>query len=304
MDLNDFPHVRQIRDYLSVKFPYFSKVIDKRYSDFGDSWIERFEKELDCFFLDDKKKLQIAAHGYGMFTLDGLRLQKKFDKTLQYENKRYEDLKQEVYLNEEYMFSLYLPGILLSHYLWPHHYRQLLWFNEEFVPLVRKDSVKKFCDVGVGTGFYSKEMLRNFPRILGHGHDISDHPLKHTMLMLGRWGYGDRYFSHQHDIIKEHTSEKADCAINVEVLEHLEDPVTFLKSLKHMVKFKGYAFVTVAIDAPNKDHIYLYRDLKSVRKELNAAGFEVIAERNFPAFGNPKPSETVPQNGSFIVQAT
>ncbi|MBK9292969.1 MAG: class I SAM-dependent methyltransferase [Oligoflexia bacterium] len=301
--ISDYPQLASIEKYFAKKFPYFSKVISKRFNEFGEKWALSFEKELEVFFSNDEQRLQKASHGYGLFALDGLRLQKKFDKTLQYIAKRYEDVKGEVYLNRSYMFDLYLPGILLSHYLWPHHYNQKLWFQNKFIPLIKSQNVKTYCDVGVGTGFYSKEVLLNMPAIKGDGYDISEFSLEHTKMLIDRWGFGDHYRCHVQDIIANPPTIKADCAINVEVLEHLEDPITFLKALRKMVKDGAMAFITAAIDAPNMDHIYLYRDLDAVAKELKAANFKVIDAENFPAFTDPKPGETVPQNGSFIVQA-
>lgn len=301
MDFQTYPKIGIVKQYFVEKFPYFAKVFEKRFEDFGKPWAEEFENELHTFFGDDQERLEKAAHGYGKFALDGLRLQKKFDKKLEYENKTYEDCKDEVYLNKDYMFSLYLPGILLSHYLWPHHYNQKIWFKEKFLPFVQNENT--FGDVGVGTGFYSKEMLKNLSKIQGQGHDISEHSLEHTLQMLTRWKLKERYTTHHHDIVKEPLQEKLDCIVNVEVLEHLEDPVDFLKGLRKMIKDGGYGFVTAAIDAPNADHIYLYRSLEDVSKELNEAKFEVVEEINFAAFENPKPGETVPQNGAFIVRA-
>jgi 2-polyprenyl-3-methyl-5-hydroxy-6-metoxy-1,4-benzoquinol methylase len=233
-----------------------------------------------------------------------MKLQKKFDKTLEYEKKRFEDVKDAVYLNKEYMFALYLPGIFLSHYLWPHHFRQLLWFLEDFIPLIDSNGAETFCDVGVGTGFYSKEMLRNVTRLYGRAYDISEFALQHARTMVDRWNLGRRYSVHLQDIVAAPPDFKADCAVNIEVLEHLEDPPAFLKALRHMVRDGGYAFITAAINAPNKDHIYLYRNLESVSVQLEEAGFDVVAGKLFAAFGKEKEGETVPENGSFIVRAS
>ena len=303
-DPSTTPHVNIVARYFESKFPYFAKVIGKRFEEFGEPWLMRFEEELEMFFGVDTNELEQTVYGYGLFAMDGMKLQKKFDKSLEYERKLYEDVKDAVYLNKEYMISLYLPGIFLSHYLWPHHFRQLLWFLEEFIPLIDNDAVKTFCDVGVGTGFYSKEMLRNTNSLYGHGYDISEFALEHAKTMVGRWDLGRRYMVHRQDIISEPPPFKADCAVNVEVLEHLEDPVTFLRALRYMVNDGGYAFVTAAINAPNKDHIYLYRDLESVAVQLQEGGFEVVDSKLFAAFETEKEGETVPENGSFILRAT
>mgnify|MGYP001005793942 CR=1 FL=1 len=299
--LNDTPLIKQVEARLGEKFPYFAKVIRKRINDFGPRWCDDFEQELSTFFQDRTPELNAATDGYGMFSLDGLKLQKKFDKTLQYQFKSYEECKDEVYLNRDYMFSLYLPGILMSHFLWPHHYNQLLWFRDFFIPLIANE--KTFYDVGVGTGFYSKETLRALPSIRGTGMDISPLSLEHDQLMVKRWGFDARYRIEVRDVVTTPPTDVADCLINVEVLEHLEDPGNFLKSLRKLVKTGGYAFITAAIDAPNKDHIYLYRNLDSIEIQLREAAFKVVDRRNFPGFEKTKLEETVPQNGAFICRA-
>src|SRR5690606_15898423 len=166
---SEYPRINLVESYFAANFPYFAKTVSKRRDDFGKDWCDEFEMELTVFFGGDDARLKNAAHGYGQFALDGLRLQKKFDKTLRYENQSYADLKAEVYLNRDYMFSLYLPGNLLSHYLWPHHYNLKRWFQQQFVSLAKREGLTTFCDVGVGTGFYSKEMLMNLLGTEGYG---------------------------------------------------------------------------------------------------------------------------------------
>ena len=90
---------------------------------FGDKWKEDFLYVLDKFFQTDDELLE-AVRGYNNFVFDGMRLQKKFEKSLKYEKNSYEEARNNVYDNKDYMFKLYLPGILLSHFLWPHHYEQ------------------------------------------------------------------------------------------------------------------------------------------------------------------------------------
>ena len=67
-----------------------------------------------------------------------MKLQVKFNKTLEYDNKSYDEAASEVYQSRDYMFGLYLPGILISHYLWEHHYKQHIFFEEKLVPLIKE----------------------------------------------------------------------------------------------------------------------------------------------------------------------
>lgn len=299
VDLTRYPHAHAVERILTLRFPYFAKVVAKRYEEFGEDWLSRFDGELRTFFGGDEPRLEAAVKGYGNFALDGMRLQKKFDKTREYIPKRYSDVAEAVYYDRNYMFDLYLPGILLSQYLWPHHYRQLLFFDRTFIPLAR--SARLFYDVGVGTGFYSKEMLRSLPEIRGTGIDISPFSLEHTTHLVRTWGLSNRYQALQRDIFIDPPAEPVDCLVNVEVLEHLEEPVRFLGSLRRLLKPGGIAFITAAVNGPNADHIYLYRDVGEVEKEVVAAGFRVLDRQEY--FGYvPKPGETAPSNGVCVVE--
>lgn len=89
--------------------------------------------------------------------------------------------------------------------------------------------------------------------------------------------------------------------MSVEVLEHLEDPVSFLHQLRKMLRKGGVGFITVALTAPNEDHIYLYKEAEDVLAQLLTVGFEVIDYRIEMSY-QPKRDEPVPRIGAFIVQ--
>lgn len=294
-------HLALLERHLEARFPYFAKIIGKRVEDFGPAWLADFEGELAKFFGGDAAALTRATDGYGAFALDALKLQKVFDKERQYRPKRYEDVAAAVYHSQQYMFDLYLPGILLSQFLWPHHYRQLLFFRERFIPLARKLSPKAFFDVGVGTGFYSKEMLERLPGVRGSGFDISEHSLAHTWKMLERWGYAERYERHRQDILLLDAPPQADCITSVEVLEHLEDPPAFLRGLHRMLRPGGLGYLTAAVNAPNADHIYLYTCGDDVAREIRAAGFTIVDSDEYFGFV-PKADESVPSGAVFVVR--
>src|SRR5439155_24124108 len=123
----------------------------------------------------DEAAMRDAIVGYIRFALEATKLQRRFERERQYIAKTYEEAASEVYHNRDYMHRLYLPGILLSHYVWPHHYRQLRYFHDAFMPRVSASADPRFCDVGVGSGFYSRQMLRACDRTSGVAFDISEH---------------------------------------------------------------------------------------------------------------------------------
>ena len=293
-------HVSFVARVINEKFPYFSGTLTRQYETFGLPWLDAFNSELEVFFGKELDRLKSAVLGYGKFALDAMKLQVKFQKTKEYEAKTYEEAAALVYQDPDYMFNMYLPGILLSHYLWRHHYQQKLFFKEEFVPLALERKSKSFYDVGVGTGFYSRELLANLP-VTGIGLDLSASALSHAKSFVDASNYGDRYQTNITDIVNNTPKDKCDIICSIEVLEHLEDPLTFLKSLFSMTAKNGLGFISAAMNAPNADHIYLFKHWSEVADLVTAAGFDITAKTVDTAYDPRGKGEIVPENVAFIV---
>ncbi|MBL6945313.1 MAG: methyltransferase [Rhodospirillales bacterium] len=287
---------------INARYPIFKKVIASRLDDFSDPWLEVFEKEINTCFEQNAEAIERAADAYCRFSMEAMRLQAKFDVTLGYDRISYDEAVNEVYSNTEYMIDTYLPALLLSHYLWPHHYRQLQWAHDHFFAKLRETENVRFCDVGIGTGFYSKELLVAIKNARGWGFDISPASIAHTSQILTKWRVEDRYQLNRKEVERRET-DGFNAFMSVELLEHLEDPQLLLNQLRAAVDDDALGFITAAIDAPNRDHIYLYRNNDSVAEHLVRAGFEILHSGNFAAYEKSSPQETVPQSGCFIVRA-
>ncbi|MDA1188677.1 MAG: hypothetical protein O2854_03215 [Chloroflexi bacterium] len=93
-----YDKVEVVKQALLSEFPYFAKTIDKRLQEFGIPWLVDFEMELNKFFGEDEERLHKATRGYGQFSLDAMKMQKRFDKTRKYPDKTYADALRNVYL--------------------------------------------------------------------------------------------------------------------------------------------------------------------------------------------------------------
>jgi 2-polyprenyl-3-methyl-5-hydroxy-6-metoxy-1,4-benzoquinol methylase len=87
----------------------------------------------------------------------------------------------------------------------------------------------------------------------------------------------------------------------VDVLEHLEDPLAFLRTLRAALTSGGKAFSTAALNAPNADHIYLYRKPEEVLRQLTAAGFALEESWLGAAYRPPALDLPVPLVAAFVV---
>ena len=290
-------------DRLEARFraasPVFREAVARSRGTLGEGWATLFDQAL-VWLIPDETTLAAAVSGYSRFALEALRLQARFEKDGVYASKSYADVSDNVYANDAYMTSCYLPGLLLSNYLWPHHYWQIRYFQEFFVAEMVRRRADRFYDIGVGTGLYSRLALVGAPRTRGVGIDISPSSKAFAELHVGAFGAGGRYGVGLRDIVKR-PAPPLDWLICVEVLEHLEDPVEFLRALRAMLRPGGLAFIGTALSAANADHIYLYRTTDEIKAQLEQAGFAV--EHAFCAAAGPPrgPSIPVPEVAAFVV---
>jgi 2-polyprenyl-3-methyl-5-hydroxy-6-metoxy-1,4-benzoquinol methylase len=271
----------------------------RMYDEFGERWATEFDDFLHRMFLDEEE-LRRALDGYVAFAVEAMRLQKRFERELTYVEKTYEEAARAVYRNREYMMSVYLPGLLLSHYVWPHHYRQKEFFQATFVPTVALAGAASFVEVGVGTGLYSRLLLEHVPEAEGIGYDVSPSSCDYAALQMHRFGCESRFDVVLRDVVRRPPHERTRFLVCVEVLEHLPDPVRLLLILRQMLEPGGKAFVTAALDAPNEDHIYLYRSPDEVLAHLRRAGFALEQYLAAAAYA-PKEDEPVPVVAAFVV---
>ncbi len=296
------PHLHGL-DRLEARFrsssPLFRGVIARNRTVLGPDWCRSLDETVTRLFPGDEE-LAAAVDGYARFALDVVRRTMKFEQELVYPARSYADVAREVYGDDEYMRTRYLPGLLLSHELWPHHHRQRLFFEEAFVAEMRRAGDDPFYDVGVGTGFYSRVALALAPSLRGIGFDVSPASKRYAEWHVAAFGAGDRYRVELRDVVAD-SPPPARWVVCVEVLEHLEDPVAFLRGLRRLLAPGGKAFVTAAINAPNADHIYLYRSPGEVRDQIVAAGFDV--EQYLGALAGPpsRPGVPVAEVAAFVL---
>ena len=66
-----------------------------------------------------------------------------------------------------------------------------------------------------------------------------------------------------------------------EVLEHVEEPLALLRTLRKMVAPGGNAFISAPVNGPACDHIYLFRSIEDVAAMVREAGFGIVEQQYF-----------------------
>jgi SAM-dependent methyltransferase len=288
---------------LARKHSYFFAHIWKRsWEEFGPQWAEEIaDNVVRLFGLEEDGGWVAAIQGYAEFALDAMRNQKFFEANGRYRWSTLGEIQSHYYDNKDHMMRNYLPGMYLSHYLWPHHFKLLTFFRAEVLRnLGPAPSV--FCDVGIGTGMYSREVLCAFPHVRGKGFDISQYSVAFTRNVLQAYGVLDRYEFVIGDIFAtEPSPEIADLIVSQEVLEHLEDPERFCRILYELTKIGGKGYVTAAVNAGHSDHIYLFRSPEDVESMLMKVGWRVVRSRAEYAYEG-KPIRITPCVAAFVCE--
>lgn len=297
--LRSTPTVAQLHELFRRDYPFFRDVVDRSTQTFGPSWLQDFEETLSRLFKDEEA-LGRAAKGYALFVMDLLRRQQRFERDRRYPEKSYEEAARQVYLDEEYMLSEYLPGLLVSHFLWPHHCWHSHFFDVAFVSQMLLHPEPRFAEIGVGTGLYSRRVLQQAVSAQGTGIDISPASQAFAERHVQAFGLQDRYRTELRDIVID-PLPATEWVICIEVLEHLEDPLGFLRALRAILAPGGHAFITAALNAAHVDHIYLYESADQVIAQLEAAGFAL--EQGFIGAAYPRktPDTPVPAVAAFVV---
>jgi len=138
--------------------------------------------------------------------------------------------------------------LILSYLLEKHRFKILKW-------LALKDfSNKMVLAVGVGPGV-EIGMILDF---LGYSCSVEAYDLEFSAYVNNRYG----------DMVKKEffvgTEKKFDTVILIEVLEHLSNPLDLLKAISKSMIRGGYLYATTAIDIPQFDHLYNFKEKEVV----------------------------------------
>lgn len=289
-------------DEMEKSYAVLAQIFKLAPSRFGGDWAQQSVRNIETMYGPIERpiseKLVAALDGYAEFSNDSMRNQVFFERHGHYKASKYSEVVTECYHNEEHMTRRYLPGMYLSHYIWPQHYHMLQGFIHGLLP--RIPECKLFFEVGVGCGMYSKATLEALPKARGIGFDISQYALDFTYDVVKAFGMGDRYKIVNQDV-RHGYPELCDFMICQEVLEHLENPAEFCTWLYAMVKPGGHAYITAALNAAHSDHIFLFHDPMQLETMLRDAGFQPLhcQEESAPGF---KPRSITPSLCGFFCE--
>ena len=253
-------HSKKIRRNLKGK--------DSSFHERATNFFDHYEKWL----IDDGLSLDYAVDCYLKMLADMNFESVQFLRDGKYSSQSFEEVNQRVYNNPDVM-DYYMHGLLLSQFLWSHHYDILINFSQTLAGSTGK--VENYLEIGGGHGLYISEAID----VLGNSTsfdlvDISESSLAISKKMIRD---NDVNFIHS-DIFEYETESRYDWITMGEVLEHVEEPVGLLERLQYLLSDNGRIYITTPTNAPAIDHIYLFRNADDVREVIANAGLIVEEE--------------------------
>jgi 2-polyprenyl-3-methyl-5-hydroxy-6-metoxy-1,4-benzoquinol methylase len=260
---------------IEVLDPLHSKKISKDLEGFDDAFYQKADRFTERFAGYLKKKDKTLDYGIDCYLkmIADVRIETMhFVRTGEYTSKSFDEVNQRVYNNPDVM-EYYMNGLLLSQFLWGHHYAILNYFTDNLPKY--KDKIHHYLEMGGGHGLYISQAISLLkPGVKFDLIDISPTSIDASRSLIEN----DAVNYQLSDIFKIKAEKKYDFITMGEVMEHVEDPVALLSKLGELLKDGGSMFVTTPTNAPAIDHIYLFTNAEDIRAVIDKAGFRITDE--------------------------
>jgi hypothetical protein len=243
----------------------------------------------------------MAADAYVQFSTDVNLAQARYEADGHYANHSFAEVYADHYSQDETM-SGYLWGIYLTNFLWAHHTEISFFYRDHF--LTKLSHAENLVEIAPGHGGWGAWALSVLPQARLQGFDISPSSIEIAASVSRAAGLGARasYTEKNALSLQEVPAECADGLICSFLVEHLERPQELFAVTRHLLKPRGFAFITGALTAAQVDHIYEYRYESELVKDCEQHGLRVLATLSAgPQRTLPK-ARFLPRSMALIVQ--
>ncbi|EAH5177819.1 class I SAM-dependent methyltransferase [Campylobacter lari] len=226
--------------------------------------------------------LEEQAQSYIVVLNDTLEETRYFIEFGKYRYSTLAEVENMVYFNENYM-KQYMVGLAISSFIWNAHIEVRRYFAKYIDEKQNQENI--YLEIGPGHGEFFVKALRSQKFKEYFGIDIS--PISCQMskdIVENQFGQINAKCEFIcKDFTKCEFNNKADLVVMGEVLEHVEQPLEFMKNVKALLNDNGEIFATIPINAPAIDHIYLFSHPDEVKELLNKAGLKIKKREYFTA---------------------
>lgn len=122
----------------------------------------------------------------------------------------------------------------------PGHYLRSLYFRRALESL--EGTFEEILDAGCGSGDYTFYLAKRFPQATVTAFDIDEQTISRNRRVQRKMGIRNVSF-HVRDVSTLTESDKYDLIVCIDVLEHIKDVETAVRSLKTALAPRGYLYI-------------------------------------------------------------
>jgi 2-polyprenyl-3-methyl-5-hydroxy-6-metoxy-1,4-benzoquinol methylase len=262
---------------LQIRNPEHALKISRNLIGLSDSQMlkaDLFLRKYSSYLERQNKTLDYAVECYLRMIDEIIEERIGFIRNGKYSCNSFEDVERRIYKNPEIMVS-YMHALVLAQFLWYEQIQRFSFFSENIVRYFVEAG--KYLEIGGGHGLYIEEALSLSP--LSVQFDLVDISQSSLDLAKGILANDKINYIHQNILDLSVDGKMYDFITIGEVLEHLEEPLELLKKVRNFISTKGVLFVSVPINAPMIDHIYLFNNEAEIHELFALAGLKILKEK-------------------------
>ncbi|MFZ6024737.1 MAG: class I SAM-dependent methyltransferase [Bacteroidota bacterium] len=281
--------VDELVSYITNENPFQKKFLIQSFNDIDTNHLDSLNEYLK-FCISNGIELSFIAKSYNFIVKETFKEQIFFNKHKRYRYSSYREVAGSVYMDPEYM-KKYMYGLAITAFLWKQHQLMHVFF-EKVLPNNKKGS---FLEIGSGHGYYflkalTKTSFDDFTAI-----DISPTSVEMTKAIVTKSidpSLNKKWNIYECDFLKMETNKIYDGLVMGEVLEHVENPYAFLRKIYDLVNSESFVYITTCANAPEIDHLYLFKNASEVIELVQSAGFAIVEKLIVP-YSNFTLEETI-----------
>ncbi len=215
-----------------------------------------------------------AARGYAEYCLHVAQAKHAYEKAGRYMPDELPMIIDKVYEDDDVM-TPYMWAAVLIYAFWPSMTAHLALFRDAF--LDRLTAAPRIIELACGHGAMGLVSLEHRPDATLLGYDISPPAIRIANRLAAASPHAGRARFVVRDVLELDLAEgRHDGVIAAMLAEHLVDPCPLFDSVARFLAPGGLAFVSTALESPQRDHVFEFHHESEVLMMAEEAGLRVV----------------------------
>lgn len=267
-DLNNYPNLKKIYNEIILLNKFQEKRINFIFKKANEEYFQFCEEIAKLVIAITKKWNQdfnFISKSYNHLCTSTIKEQLYFKKYGEYSAIKNRRNTLEIYSSDKKM-KILLIGLLMSQIFWKNHYKIIKWFENK----IKNITCEQFIEIGAGHGYFTKLFLKYNNPSRTVICDISKTSLEMTKSIISETSNISNITFINKNFLELDVNNKYDFLIMGEVLEHVYDPVKFIKCARDYINSNGKIFISTCANCAQEDHLYRFNNINEIKNMILA----------------------------------